>query len=48
MSKTIAFNKDEAGTKLFIIALAQVIREGLTFHVRWDNVGWEIEFTGGF
>ena len=46
MKKYIAFKKTEEDTRLFIIALAQIIREGLSFHVRGDNVGWEIEITG--
>jgi hypothetical protein len=46
--KTIAFKKNEAETKLFVIVLAQIIREGLTYTIRQDNVGWEIELTGGY
>jgi len=48
MSKTISFKKDEENTKMFAIFLAQIIREGLSFNLRADDIAWEIELTGGF
>ena len=43
-----SFKKDEENTKMFAIFLAQIIREGLSFNLRADDIAWEIELTGGF
>lgn len=48
MTRTISFKKDEENTKMFAIFLAQIIREGLHYHLRQDDIAWEIELTGGF
>ena len=44
----LTFDRSEKDMKAMAVFVAQLIREGVTFTIRQDNVGFEIELTGGF
>jgi len=48
MKTIVTFNMNEDGVRLAAVFMAQLVREGVTFRVRSDNVSMEITLTGGF
>ena len=46
--KYIGFNADAEGYRMMAVFLAQLEKEGVTYSVSQDLVGFEVELTGGF
>ena len=46
MNHTIMFKRVEV--VLFCRFICELIRQGVTFKLRQDEFGWEIELTGGY
>lgn len=47
MKTRIPFSK-KTEVELFAKFISQLVREGVVFVVHSDEIGWEVELTGGF
>lgn len=47
-NKTVAFDKTDAGTKMFAIFVAQLVKEGVTYDLDSTPTKYYVTITGGF
>jgi len=46
--KTFIFDRSPEDTQLMAVLCAEFVRQGVTFKVAGDKIGWEVTLTGGY